>query len=73
MMKIIISSDNKRRENWYSLVQTSKGYAIKHQENRRAAPVRYHVVSIRLAESLIELASKDIERAIEAMAHEFHE
>jgi predicted nucleic-acid-binding protein len=71
--KILINrSNNKRRENWYSLVQTSKGYAIEHQENRRAAPVNYHEVSSRFAQSIIELASKDRERATEAMAREVH-
>ena len=62
--KIIINSGcNKRRDNWYSLVQTSKGYAIEHQENRRAELVNYHEVSVRFAQSIIELASKDLERA----------
>ena len=68
--KIIIYSSNKRRDNWYSLVRTSKGYAIEHQENRRAAPVNHHEVSVRFAQSTIELASKDLESAIEAMARE---
>jgi len=71
--KIIINgSSNKRRDNWYSLVQISKGYAIEHQENRRAAPVNYHKVSVRFAQRIMELASKDLERATEAMAREFH-
>ena len=48
--KIIINSGcNKGRDNWYSLVQTSKGYAIEHKENRRATPVNYHEVSVRFA------------------------
>ena len=72
-MKIIISNNNnKRRENWYSLVLTTKGYAIRHQENRRGAPVNYHEVSARFAQNIIELASKDLERATEVMAQEFH-
>jgi hypothetical protein len=70
--KIIINGSNKRRDNWYRLVQTSKGYAIEHQENLLAAPLNYHEVSVRFAQSIIELASKDLERATEAMAREFH-
>ena len=72
-MKILISS-NKQQEarNLYSPVQTSKGHAIRHQENRRAAPVNYREVSARFAQNIIELASKDLERATEVMAREFH-
>jgi hypothetical protein len=49
-----------------------KGYANEHKENRWAAPVNYHEVSVRFAQIIIELASGDLESATEAMAQEIH-